>query len=61
MSYDGEYFSHVVVLTAEEVLSRGFQMKGFSKKRINRVKKLIRYHQQPNTKVSNIVSWSGMW
>ena len=40
LSYDGEYLSHVVVLTVEEVLLRGLQVAGFSKKRINRVKKI---------------------
>ena len=38
MSDNGKYLSHVVVLNSDEVLSRGLQVVGFSKKNINRVK-----------------------
>ena len=61
MSDDGKYFSHVVVLNAEEVLSRGIQVVGFSEKNINRTKKLIHYHPQPTTSVSKIIFGSVMW
>ena len=39
ISDNGEYLIHVVFLTADKVLSRGLQMEGFSKKKINIVKK----------------------
>ena len=39
MSDDGEYLTHVVVLTTNEVLSCGLQVAGLSKKRIDTVKK----------------------
>ena len=40
VSDDGEDFSHVFVLTAEEVLSFGIQVALFSNNKINRVNKI---------------------